>query len=171
MSGATLDTMASTRGGTALSRGGAAADAVDARTKAQKALDALLTGAAKTWDDAAKVAGYAEKGACWHAVDSLLSRVETAQAETYRGRQNAQLDVLERGQLMMLVEAFAQRDADKVAKLSPGMVRYLERRARLNGMDLTAEDEPAVPDAITEEIRRLAAELEQRAAGATVPAE
>lgn len=163
--------MATTRGGIALDKGGGAADRADARSKAQKALDALLTGQATTWDDAAKISGYAEKGACWREVQKLLDRVETQQAETYRGRQNAQLDVLERGQLMMLIEAFAARDADKVAKLSPGMVRYLERRARLNGLDLTAEDEPPVPDAITEEIRRLALELEQRAAGASIPTE
>jgi DNA-directed RNA polymerase specialized sigma24 family protein len=131
---------------------------VDEQEKANKAIAAILRG--MTYEQAAKVAGYATKAGAWKAVHRHLDALagEIAQnAEALRALEVARLDRM----LMELstVALSGSTPLDLKLKYLEAMRRNVETRANLLGLNAPVQHEVFTHDALDLKIRELSDRL------------
>ena len=140
----------SARGGSQLRRGEQSAqELTEQREREHNAVQLALAGA--SYDAIAQQCGYESRSGAWKAVHRLLARVEAEDAEAIRTVEGARLDRLQTAHWPAAVRGDV--------KASSFVLRVMERRARLFGLDAPVQVDATVRDATTAEIARLAEEL------------
>jgi hypothetical protein len=114
-----------------------------------QAVQLALAGA--TFDQIAQQVGYANRSAAWKAVQRALARVEAHDVGSLREVEGARLD-----RLQVAVWPAALRGEVKAATV---VLRIMERRARLLGLDAPLRADVGVRPEIDAGIRALVAQL------------
>jgi ABC-type sugar transport system ATPase subunit len=137
-------------GGTRLRKGQQTSqELVEQRDREHKAVQLALAGA--TYDAIAKECGFESKSGAWKAVQRLLARVDAENAEALRTVEGSRLD-----RLHLAHWPAALRGDVKAATL---VLRLMERRARLFGLDAPLRVNAEIRPEIHAEIEQLAAQL------------
>ena len=135
----------------------AASKAQQAETANRRDQACKLRMAGASYDDIARQLRYASRGAAYTDITRALERNVVQLGQTAEVLRQQELERLDRLQLALWQQAMAgdTRSAETV-------LRIMDRRARVLGLDAPARVEILTLDAIDEEIRRLEAELRGR---------
>jgi ABC-type sugar transport system ATPase subunit len=126
-----------------------AQELVEQRDREHKAVQLALAGA--TYETIAKECGYESKSGAWKAVNRMLARVDAENADALRTVEGSRLE-----RLHLAHWPAALRGDVKAGAL---IVRIMERRSRLLGLDAPLLLDATIRPGINAEIEQLAAEL------------
>jgi hypothetical protein len=148
-------------GGRLPQKGREASDLADVRKREHDAVQLALAGA--TYQQIADQLGFSSRGNAWRTVQRVLARVDAEDA--------AALRTVEGGRLDRMQTAVWANAVKGDVKAVGAVLRIMERRARLFGLDAPIQVDARISDATDAQIAELAEQLGMAKGPTEIPTE